>query len=45
MIKRFLPYTTKTRLPKAPSLLRLYLALRPAWVVFGKQSLVVAEKP
>jgi len=45
VIKRFLPYTTKTRLPKAPALLRVYLAFPPAWVVFGKQSLLVAEKP
>ena len=45
VIKRFLPYTTKTRMPKAPVLLRMYLALRPAWFFFGKQSLFVAEKP
>jgi 2-polyprenyl-3-methyl-5-hydroxy-6-metoxy-1,4-benzoquinol methylase len=45
VVKRFLPYTTKTRLPKAPLVLRAYLALRPAWLVFGKQSLFVAEKP
>lgn len=44
VVKRFLPYTTKTRLPKAPVLLRLYLTLRPAWLVFGKQSLLIGEK-
>jgi hypothetical protein len=26
-------------------LLRLYLALRPAWALFGRQFLLVAEKP
>jgi SAM-dependent methyltransferase len=42
---RFLPYTTKTRLPKATWLLRLYLRLRPAQWLFGKQTWVVAERP
>ena len=36
---RFLPYTTKSRLPKWPVLVRLYLALRPAQWLFGKQML------
>jgi SAM-dependent methyltransferase len=40
---RFLPYTLKSRLPRASWLLRLYLALRPAQWLFGKQMLVVAE--
>jgi SAM-dependent methyltransferase len=39
---RFLPYTTKSRLPQSASLVRLYLKLRPAQWVFGKQMLVVA---
>jgi hypothetical protein len=42
---RFLPYTTKSRLPKATWLLRLYLRLRPAQWLFGKQTWVVAERP
>jgi SAM-dependent methyltransferase len=41
---RFLPYTTKSRLPQAPWLVRLYLALPPAQWVLGKQMLVVARK-
>jgi SAM-dependent methyltransferase len=41
---RFLPYTTKSRLPQAAWLMRLYLALRPAQWLFGKQMLVVARK-
>lgn len=42
---RFLPHTTKSRVPKWPSLLRLYLAVRPAQWIFGKQMLIVARKP
>ncbi len=42
---RFLPYTTKSRLPKWPFLVKLYLALPPAQWIFGKQMLVVARKP
>jgi SAM-dependent methyltransferase len=40
---RFLPYTTKSRLPQAAWLVRVYLAFRPAQWLFGKQMLVVAE--
>lgn len=45
VIARFLPYTTKSRLPQAPWLVKLYLKLAPAWPLFGKQAFVVAEKP
>ncbi len=41
---RFLPYTTKSRLPQAAWLVRLYLAFRPAQWLLGKQMLVVARK-
>lgn len=41
----FLPYTFKSRLPAWPWLVRLYLALRPAQWVFGKQMFVVARRP
>jgi len=41
---RFLPYTTKSRLPKAAFLVRLYLHLPLLWYLFGKQALVVAVK-
>jgi ubiquinone/menaquinone biosynthesis C-methylase UbiE len=41
-IPRFLPFTTKSRLPSWPWLVRTYLFLRPAWRVFGKMSFVVA---
>jgi SAM-dependent methyltransferase len=44
MITRFLPYTTKSRFPQTQRLLWLYLKMRPAWFVLGKQTLLVAEK-
>lgn len=41
----FLPYSTKVRfLPLNPTLLRLYLKLRPLHYIFGKQFFVCAEK-
>ncbi|SPM28070.1 class I SAM-dependent methyltransferase [Mycobacterium terramassiliense] len=42
---RFLPYTTKSRLPQWAFLVRLYLRFRPAQHLLGKQMLVVAERP
>ena len=41
---RFLPYTFKTRLPQTDFLLRLYLRLLPAQLLFGRQMFVVAQK-
>jgi SAM-dependent methyltransferase len=41
---RFLPLTTKSRLPQAPWLVSLYLSLRPAHWLLGKQFFIVAEK-
>ena len=38
---RFLPYSTKGRLPTAPALVRAYLAFPPAWWLLGKQTLYV----
>ena len=45
LVKRFLPYTTKARFSNHPALVRAYLRVRPAWLLLGKQSLLVAEKP
>ncbi len=45
IIARFLPYTTKSRLPQGPAFVRAYLAFPPAWLLFGKQTLYVGEKP
>jgi SAM-dependent methyltransferase len=42
---RFLPYTTKSRLPQWPWLVRLYLALPAAQWLMGKQMLIVARRP
>ncbi len=42
---RFLPYTTKSRLPQWPLLVRAYLRLRPAQRLLGKQMLIVARRP
>jgi 2-polyprenyl-3-methyl-5-hydroxy-6-metoxy-1,4-benzoquinol methylase len=45
VITRFLPYTTKSRLPQHPLAARLYLAFRPAWLVLGKQTLYFGQRP
>jgi SAM-dependent methyltransferase len=45
VIDRFLPYTTKSRLPKALFLIRLYLSLPIMWHIFGQQSFFVSRKP
>jgi len=44
-IPRFLPYTTRSSLPKAPWLVRLYLRAPIAWRFLGGQFLVRARKP
>ena len=41
-IPRFLPYTTKSRLPRGPALVRLYLRVPLAWRVLGAQAFLVA---
>ena len=43
-ITRFLPYTTKSRLPQAAWLVRLYLSFPPAWWLMGKQTLFIAQR-
>ncbi|HUK98480.1 MAG TPA: class I SAM-dependent methyltransferase [Gaiellaceae bacterium] len=43
-ITRFLPYTTKSRLPQSRRLVRAYLACRPAWALLGKQTLFIAKR-
>lgn len=43
LITRFLPYSTKSRLPQSPSLVRAYLRLPPLWRLFGKQTLFVGR--
>jgi SAM-dependent methyltransferase len=45
VIARFLPYTTKSRIPQHPLLVRAYLSFPPAWRLLGKQTLYLGEKP
>jgi SAM-dependent methyltransferase len=45
IIPRFLPYTTRSRLPQSPWLVRIYLAFRPVWFLLGRQTWFVARKP
>lgn len=45
LITRFIPYTTKSRLPQHPWLVRAYLAFRPMWWILGRQTLYVARRP
>jgi SAM-dependent methyltransferase len=44
LIGRFLPYTTKSAIPKHRLLVRLYLRFRPLWLLVGKQFLIVGKK-
>ena len=44
LVTRFLPYSTKGRLPSHPALVRAYLACPPAWRILGKQTLYVGER-
>lgn len=43
-VPRFLPYTTKSRLPKSTVLLRVYLKVPILWRLIGGQTFVVARK-
>jgi SAM-dependent methyltransferase len=45
LITRFLPYSTKSRLPQAGWLVRAYLAFPPAWNVLGRQTLYEGIRP
>src|SRR4029077_19148996 len=42
-IVRFLPFTTKSRLPNSLFMVRLYLKTPLLWRIFGQQTFVVAE--
>jgi len=43
-ILKFLPYTTKSKLPKSSILIKIYLKLPILWKIFGKQSFLIFEK-
>jgi len=45
VVPRFLPYTTRSRLPQHPALIALYLKTPMVWRLLGKQFLVVGRKP
>jgi SAM-dependent methyltransferase len=45
LIPRFVPFSTKSRFPQHPALVRLYLRLPWAWRLLGKQFVIVARKP
>jgi SAM-dependent methyltransferase len=44
VVSRFLPYTTKSRIPKYPILVFIYLKLPFLWNFFGKQMLILGRK-
>jgi ubiquinone/menaquinone biosynthesis C-methylase UbiE len=44
LIPKFLPYTTKSALPKSCFLLKLYLKIPFLWNIFGRQMFIVAQK-
>jgi SAM-dependent methyltransferase len=43
-IPRFLPFTTKSSLPRSLFLIRIYLKLRLAWKIMGQQALIISCK-
>ena len=44
LVNRFLPYTTKSVIPRHPLLVRAYLAFPPMWTLIGQQSLYIGER-
>jgi ubiquinone/menaquinone biosynthesis C-methylase UbiE len=44
LIPKFLPFTTKTKMPTHPFLVSLYLKFPAAWRLMGKQFLIVGKK-
>jgi ubiquinone/menaquinone biosynthesis C-methylase UbiE len=44
VIPKFLPYTTKSRIPKSPFLVKVYLKTPFIWRIIGKQMFIVAKK-
>lgn len=45
VIPRFVPFSTSSRLPQWPFLVKLYLAFPPIWQFMGGQFVIVARKP
>jgi len=44
LIPKFLPYTTKSCLPKSLFLLKVYLKMPILWHIFGSQMFIIAQK-
>ncbi|MBN3039160.1 MAG: methyltransferase domain-containing protein [Candidatus Omnitrophica bacterium] len=44
-LPKFLPYTTKSRFPKNPLLVKLYLHMPFIWPVLGRQMFILGRKP
>ena len=44
VVPRFLPYTTKSRLPRSVALARVYVRVPLLWRVFGGQAFIVANR-
>jgi SAM-dependent methyltransferase len=44
VISKFLPFTTKSKIPQHPFLVWLYLKVPLVWRIMGKQSFLVAQK-
>lgn len=45
LIDRFVPFSTSSKLPQHPALVRLYLSVPLAWRVLGRQFVIVGSKP
>ncbi len=45
LIDRFVPYSTKSRFPKHPALIALYLRIPLIWPLLGKQFFILGSKP
>lgn len=44
VIPKFLPYTTLSRYPKNPQIVKVYLTMPILWKIFGKQSFIIGKK-
>jgi SAM-dependent methyltransferase len=45
LIGRFMPFSTRSALPKHPFFVKLYLAFPPVWRILGRQFFIAGKKP
>jgi len=45
VLPKFLPYTTKSKIPKNTLLVKIYLKIPFVWKIMGKQMFILARKP